>query len=53
MSVFSEVLIQKEFTKNPEMKLEDIQSIRDWLKQQPHLPQEYITGLYCVSEVVK
>ncbi|CAH2979730.1 unnamed protein product [Chilo suppressalis] len=36
---------QKEYDKNPELKVEDVMMIRIWLKEQPHLPHSFITDL--------
>ncbi|KAJ2950543.1 hypothetical protein O0L34_g8790 [Tuta absoluta] len=45
MAIVNEVLVQREYEKNPEIKSSDIQSIREWLTEQPHLPKDYITDL--------
>ncbi|KAI5636682.1 CRAL/TRIO domain-containing protein [Phthorimaea operculella] len=45
MAIVNENLVQKEYEKNPDIKPSDIQSIRDWLTEQPHLPKDYVTDL--------
>lgn len=36
--------VEKEYEKQPNIKAEDIENLRLWLKTQPHLPSDYITG---------
>lgn len=33
------VPLSEELKRNPELKVSDIQLLRDWLKKQPHLPE--------------
>ncbi|XP_045454363.1 alpha-tocopherol transfer protein-like [Melitaea cinxia] len=37
--------VEKEFEKNPDISPDDIRKLREWLKTQPHLPEEHITDL--------
>ncbi|XP_026748247.2 uncharacterized protein LOC113509143 [Galleria mellonella] len=37
--------VAKEFNKIPHLKPEDIETIRNWLKTQPHLPNQQVTDL--------
>ncbi|XP_046964463.1 clavesin-1-like isoform X2 [Vanessa cardui] len=37
--------VEKEYEKNSDISREDIEKLREWLKTQPHLPEEYITDL--------
>lgn len=34
--------IEGEFMRNPDLRLEDVREIQDWLQNQPHLP--YVSG---------
>lgn len=36
--------IQKEYEKHPDITPEDIKNLREWLKNQPHLPGDLISG---------
>ncbi|XP_059060234.1 uncharacterized protein LOC131853383 [Achroia grisella] len=40
--------IEKEFEKIPRLKSEDVETIRNWLNTQPHLPYHHITDLEIV-----
>ncbi|CAK1541384.1 unnamed protein product [Leptosia nina] len=37
--------VEDEYTKNPDIRPEDIRKLREWLETQPHLPGQYITDL--------
>nr|XP_003700273.1 PREDICTED: alpha-tocopherol transfer protein-like [Megachile rotundata] len=39
MTAFKPVKFEDELKKNPEMKKEDVQMLKDWNKKQPHLPE--------------
>ncbi|KAG5336417.1 TTPAL protein, partial [Acromyrmex charruanus] len=39
MSIIKGVTLEEEMKKNPQLKLSDIQSLREWCKKQPHLPK--------------
>lgn len=43
MEAFRKVSVAQELERNPELRKEDIQEIRDWMETLPHLPE--ITGL--------
>ncbi|XP_049865663.1 alpha-tocopherol transfer protein-like [Pectinophora gossypiella] len=45
MPVVSQIVVQKEYEKNTNIKPSDIKCIRDWLSKQPHLPKDHITDL--------
>ncbi|CAH2094177.1 unnamed protein product [Euphydryas editha] len=45
MPVVKQFPVEKEFEKNPDISPEDIRKLREWLKTQPHLPEEHITDL--------
>lgn len=38
--VYKGITADEEYSKNPDLKKEDIQALRSWMKTQPHLPQE-------------
>lgn len=44
MSQVSPVDIGNEYQKQPNIKPEDVKRLREWIKTQPHLPHEYVTG---------
>ncbi|XP_025994094.1 alpha-tocopherol transfer protein-like [Solenopsis invicta] len=39
MSVIRKVTLEEEMEKNPQLKLSDIQSLKEWCEKQPHLPK--------------
>lgn len=39
MSVFGGVSFKEELNKNPELKRDDVQMLREWCEKQPHLPK--------------
>lgn len=39
MSIIKSVTFEEEMRKNPQLKLSDIQSLREWCEKQPHLPK--------------
>lgn len=39
METVKRVTLEEEFKRNPELKKEELQSLRDWYSKQPHLPQ--------------
>ncbi|CAH0714067.1 unnamed protein product, partial [Brenthis ino] len=39
------ICLEDEYKKNPDIKPQDIANLREWLKTQPHLPENYITDL--------
>ncbi|XP_014486942.1 PREDICTED: alpha-tocopherol transfer protein-like [Dinoponera quadriceps] len=39
MSPIKCITIEEELTKNPELKLSDVQILTKWCKEQPHLPK--------------
>ncbi|KYQ56321.1 Alpha-tocopherol transfer protein-like protein, partial [Trachymyrmex zeteki] len=39
MSIIKGVTLEEEMKKNPQLKLSDIQSLREWCEKQPHLPK--------------
>ncbi|XP_018400279.1 PREDICTED: alpha-tocopherol transfer protein-like isoform X2 [Cyphomyrmex costatus] len=39
MSVIKEITLEEEMKKNPQLKLSDIESLREWCDKQPHLPK--------------
>ncbi|XP_032452315.1 uncharacterized protein LOC100118942 [Nasonia vitripennis] len=39
MNKIKRVSVEEEFKKNPELKEEDLQHLRDWIKKQPHYPK--------------
>ncbi|XP_018371129.1 PREDICTED: alpha-tocopherol transfer protein-like [Trachymyrmex cornetzi] len=39
MSIIKGITLEEEMKKNPQLKLSDIQSLREWCKKQPHLPK--------------
>ena len=39
MATLKMVPLDEEFRRNPELKEDDLQHLRDWLKKQPHLPR--------------
>ncbi|XP_032686006.1 uncharacterized protein LOC116851075 [Odontomachus brunneus] len=39
MSLIKCITLEEELKKNPELKLSDIQILRDWCEKQPHLPK--------------
>lgn len=38
--VYKGITADEEYSKNPDLKKEDIQALRSWMKTQPHLPQD-------------
>jgi hypothetical protein len=44
MSLLKPFPVDKEYEKNPDINRDDIQKLRDWLKTQPHLPGDLLTG---------
>ncbi|XP_045453970.1 uncharacterized protein LOC123663324 [Melitaea cinxia] len=45
MPVVEAFPVEKEYEKNSDISPEDIRKLREWLKTQPHMPEEYITDL--------
>ncbi|XP_024888240.1 alpha-tocopherol transfer protein-like isoform X1 [Temnothorax curvispinosus] len=39
MSIMKRITLEEEMKKNPQLKLSDIQSLREWCEKQPHLPK--------------
>ncbi|XP_039302240.1 alpha-tocopherol transfer protein-like [Solenopsis invicta] len=39
MSMIRRITLEEEIKKNPQLKLSDIQSLREWCEKQPHLPK--------------
>lgn len=39
MSMLKSITLEEEMKKNPQMKLSDIQSLKEWCEKQPHLPK--------------
>lgn len=39
MSMIKSITLEDEMKKNPQLKLSDIQSLREWYEKQPHLPK--------------
>ena len=39
MNTIKRVPIEEEFKRNPELKEEDLQHLRDWCSKQPHFPE--------------
>ncbi|XP_072758632.1 alpha-tocopherol transfer protein-like [Anoplolepis gracilipes] len=39
MSMIKSITLEEELKKNPQLKLSDIQSLREWCEKQPHLPR--------------
>ncbi|XP_018337428.1 PREDICTED: alpha-tocopherol transfer protein-like [Trachymyrmex septentrionalis] len=39
MSIIKGITLEEEMKKNPQLKLSDIQSLKEWCKKQPHLPK--------------
>jgi len=39
MSIVKGITLEEEMKKNPQLKLSDIQSLKDWCDKQPHLPK--------------
>ncbi|XP_070155656.1 alpha-tocopherol transfer protein-like isoform X2 [Polyergus mexicanus] len=39
MSMIKSITLEEEMKKNPQLKLSDIQSLREWCEKQPHLPK--------------
>lgn len=39
MSSIKYITLEEELKKNPELKLSDIQILREWCEKQPHLPK--------------
>ncbi|XP_039315649.1 alpha-tocopherol transfer protein-like [Solenopsis invicta] len=39
MSIIRKITLEEEVKKNPQLKLSDIQSLREWCEKQPHLPK--------------
>lgn len=45
--------VQKEYEKHSEIKPEEIQNLRFWLEEQPHLPCEHISGKHeCIIRAI-
>ncbi|XP_038217508.1 clavesin-2-like isoform X1 [Zerene cesonia] len=45
MPKVKQISMEEEYKKNPDISPEDIRKLREWLKTQPHLPNEYVTDL--------
>lgn len=45
MQAVTNISIEREYEKNPELSSEDVKNIRVWMQTQPHLPNEHITDL--------
>ncbi|XP_011648346.1 alpha-tocopherol transfer protein-like [Pogonomyrmex barbatus] len=39
MSMMKRITLEEEMKKNPQLKLSDIQLLREWCEKQPHLPK--------------
>lgn len=39
MSIMKRITLEDEMKKNPQLKLSDIQLLREWCEKQPHLPK--------------
>ncbi|XP_018400285.1 PREDICTED: alpha-tocopherol transfer protein-like [Cyphomyrmex costatus] len=39
MSIIKEIILEEEMKRNPQLKLSDVQSLREWCEKQPHLPK--------------
>lgn len=39
----------EEFKKNPQLKKEDLNHLKEWISKQPHLPQ--VPGRYTVTKL--
>ncbi|XP_011705574.1 PREDICTED: alpha-tocopherol transfer protein-like [Wasmannia auropunctata] len=39
MSTMKSITLKEEMKKSPQLKLSDIQSLREWCEKQPHLPK--------------
>lgn len=39
--------VEDEFKKNPELKEEDLNHLKEWISKQPHLP--HVTGEYLTT----
>lgn len=39
MSMIKSITLEEEMKKNPQLKLSDIESLREWCEKQPHLPR--------------
>lgn len=39
MNKVRRVPVEEEFKKNPDLKAEDLQHLREWVKKQPHYPK--------------
>lgn len=44
MALVKPISIEKEYEKNPDITPDDVRKLREWLKTQPHLPGEHISG---------
>lgn len=42
--------VTDEFTKNPQLKEEDLNHLKEWIAKQPHLP--HVTGEYSYSVIL-
>ncbi|CAG4933745.1 unnamed protein product [Colias eurytheme] len=45
MPKVKQISMEEEYKKNPDISPEDIRKLREWLKTQPHLPNEHISDL--------